>query len=81
MTKRMILDAPYNEAEPQVLGYLHQVPPPIKGGTFFYCPCQRETARSLVIYDILKPGRATCSRFRTAAAYRRHYRRYHERPS
>lgn len=58
------------------------VPEPRRGGTFFYCPWQmRENGKAGRITQwfcgVLKPGWATGSRFRTAAAYRRHYRKHH----
>lgn len=58
------------------------VPEPVRGGTFFYCPWQERETLSGGRVDhhscgVLKPGWATGTRFRTAAAYRRHYRRHH----
>lgn len=59
------------------------VPPPIRGGTYFYCPWNetvRETAGGRVTHwacGVLHVGWATGTRFRTEKAYRRHYRRDH----
>lgn len=59
----------------------HLVPDPIRGGTWFYCPWQEirtEGGRaSHVSCGIRRWNWASGSRFRTAAAYRRHYRKQH----
>jgi hypothetical protein len=56
-------------------------PEPERGGTFFYCPwAEDRTEHGRVTHwacGVLKPGWATGTRFRTEAAYRRHWRRQH----
>jgi hypothetical protein len=72
-----MIDAPYNETELRVAAYLHDVPAPIRGGTFFYCPWFERGRGYYTTCGVRKYNWATGSRFRTAAAYRRHYRKYH----
>lgn len=45
-----------------------EVPRPKRGGTFFYCPEFMRAHYDPPMY---------CARFRTAKAYRRHWRRFH----
>jgi hypothetical protein len=77
-----MIDAPYSEVELEVAQYLRtHVPRPRRGGTFFYCPWNihvRVGGRTDHWFcGTPKAGWATGTRFRTAAAYRRHYRRDH----
>jgi len=51
------------------------IPPPITGGTFHYCPYEMPDLHGLPT----RPGWATGTRFRTLAAYRRHWRKCHSR--
>lgn len=54
------------------------VPLPVRGGTFFYCPWQeRSRPGALISCGRARVGWATGTRFRTARAYRRHWRRHH----
>jgi hypothetical protein len=59
------------------------VPPPKRGGTFFYCPwevCERNRAGGVTVHscaDGSRHGVAVPARFRREASCRRHYRRAH----
>jgi hypothetical protein len=51
------------------------VPEPRHGGTFFYCDWQHRPAPGTVTFCWRSKRHGT--RFRTARAYRRHWRRHH----
>ena len=53
------------------------IPPPITGGTFHYCPWRERIKGGVVSCGVRKWGWATGTRFRTLAAYRRHWRKCH----
>lgn len=53
------------------------IPAPIRGGTFHYCPWSQPIPGGVEVCGVRKAGWATGTRFRTARAYRRHYRRHH----
>jgi hypothetical protein len=53
------------------------VPEPRHGGTFFYCDWQERTRPGTV--TSCWRGKWHGTRFHTARAYRRHWRRYHGR--
>jgi hypothetical protein len=53
------------------------VPVPIKGGTYLYCPWQKEVPNGAMSCGVPRVGWATGTRFRTLKAYRRHWRRHH----
>jgi hypothetical protein len=53
------------------------VPDPIRGGTFFYCPWIERLSGGLRSCGVGHVTWATGTRFRSARAYRRHYRRCH----
>lgn len=52
-------------------------PPPKRGGTFFYCPWREQSEPGTVSVCGIPHARYRGARFRTQAAYRRHWRRYH----
>lgn len=54
---------------------LTEVPPPKHGGTFFYCPWTEFNAATAAVNWCARSWRG--SRFRTAKAARRHFRRHH----
>lgn len=54
-----------------------EAPEPIRGGTFFYCPWAERIPRGAVSCGAGHVGWATGTRFRTARAFRRHWRRFH----
>jgi hypothetical protein len=65
-------------------GLPFQVPDPVRGGTFLYCPWnEREVLSggrvSHHFCGIKRVGWATGSRFRTLKAYQRHWRKQHGR--
>ena len=53
------------------------VPLPVRGGTYLYCPWQKEVSHGVMSCGTLRPGWATGSRFRTLKSYHRHWRRCH----
>jgi hypothetical protein len=53
------------------------VPPPVRGGTFLYCPWRKRVPNGVMSCGIPKVGWATGTRFRTLKAYQRHWRRCH----
>lgn len=61
----------------EIWEFTRAIPEPVRGGTFYYCPWQKKIPHGLESCGILHPGWATGTRFRTARAYRRHYRKCH----
>jgi hypothetical protein len=62
----------------EIWEFTRAIPEPVRGGTFFYCPWQKKIPHGLESCGIGHVGWATGTRFRTAKAYRRHYRRCHQ---
>lgn len=58
-------------------------PPPINGGTFYYCPWAERSGKGRVsLTRCAGPGIVSGyrgSRFRTQRKYRAHWRRYHSK--
>ena len=52
------------------------VPPPRRGGTYLYCPWEKWAGFGSVTV-CTRSRRCNGTRFRTLAAYRRHWRRHH----
>jgi hypothetical protein len=52
------------------------VPPPIRGGTFLYCPWETRPGPARGSVNCYKGNKRT--RFRTESKYRQHYRKHHD---
>lgn len=59
------------------LALMLYVPPPVRGGTYLYCPWRQRIPHGVVSCGVPRPGWATGTRFREMKDYRRHWRRCH----